>query len=165
MSVKNSKVNPALISAFRVFAGVMLAISLFPIVLELFGVSTRFQRFLGNPFITLIEGALLLVYLSIPWLQEKLGRVYLPLAIGIATLAPMLANFINIGLAGVDELAQARSLAGQWEVIFVLSVPLILVSWQYSFRTVIFYCLALALVDFIFILLIPQQLLALPFFP
>ncbi len=165
MSVKNSRANPALISAFRVFAGVMLIISLVPYTLELFGVATRFQRFLGNPFITLIEGALLLVYLSIPWLQNKLGRIYLPLAIAIATLAPMLANFINLAVAGTDELSQARSLAGQWEVIFVLSVPLILVSWQYSFRTVIFYCLALALVDFIFILLIPPQATIFPFFP
>ncbi len=165
MSVKNSRANPALISAFRVFAGVMVFISLLPFALQLFGVPSRFQRFLGNPYITLIEGALLLVYLSIPWLQIKLGRVYLPLALAIATLAPLVANYLNLNLAGADELAQARSLAGQWEVIFVLSVPLILVSWQYSFRTVIFYCLALALVDIIFILLIPQSVLGLPFFP
>ncbi len=143
----------------------MILISLLPFALQLFGVPSRFQRFLGNPYITLVEGALLLVYLSLPWLQNKLGRVYLPLALAIATLAPMIANYLNINLAGTDDLAQARSLAGQWEMIFVLSVPLILVSWQYSFRSVIFYCLGLALVDIIFILLIPQSLLSLPFVP
>jgi signal transduction histidine kinase len=152
MGVKNSKINPALISAFRVFTWVMLLISLFPLLLQIAGVPSRFVRFLGNPFVTLVEASILLVYLSIPWIQEKLGRIYLPVAIGIATLAPVVSNFLTIDFSQADELAQVRTLAGQWEVIFLLFVPLILVSWQYGFKVVVFYCLGLAVLDLLTIL-------------
>ncbi|HVP21437.1 MAG TPA: sensor histidine kinase [Anaerolineaceae bacterium] len=151
--VKNPQVNPALISAFRVFAGVMLLLGLFPIVSQFFGPPSRFLRFLGNPYVTLIEAAVLLAYLSWPWLQSRLGRLYLPIAIAIATLAPIIANFLGIDFTQADELAQVRSLAGQWQVIFLLFVPLILIAWQYSFRIVVFYCLALAAIDLVLILI------------
>ncbi len=150
-----SQINPALISAFRVFAAVMLLVSLFPLILQLTGVPARFSRFLGNPYVILVEAIILLIFLSIPWIAEKLGRLYLPIAIGIATLAPVISNFLVLDFSQVDELAQTRSLAGQWEVIFLLFVPLILVSWQYGFKIVVFYCLALAVLDLVTILQIP----------
>jgi signal transduction histidine kinase len=150
--VNNRKINPALISAFRVFAWVMLLISLFPLIMQIAGVPSRFVRFLGNPYITLIEAGTLLIYLSFSFFQEKLGRVYLPVAIAIATLAPVVSNFLAIDFSQADELAQVRTLAGQWEVIFLLFVPLILVSWQYGFRVVVFYCLGLAVLDLLTIL-------------
>jgi signal transduction histidine kinase len=151
--VKKSRVNPAVISAFRVFAIVVFVLGLFPFVAQLFGSPSRFLRFMGNPYVTLVEGAILIGYLSWPWLQSKLGRYYLPLAIAIATLAPIIANFLGIDFTQADELTQIRSLAGQWQVIFLLFVPLIVVSWQYSFRIVIFYCLVLAAIDFVLILI------------
>jgi signal transduction histidine kinase len=151
--VKKSQVNPAIVSAFRVFAGVVLVLGLFPFVFQFFGSPARFLRFMGNPYVTLIEAAVLIAYLSWTGLQGKLGRLYLPIAIGIATLAPMIANFLGIDFTQASELAQVRSLAGQWQVIFLLFVPLILISWQYSFRVVVFYCLALAGIDLAFILL------------
>ena len=133
----------------------MLLISLFPLVLQVAGVPSRFSRFLGNPYVILVEATILLIYLSIPWLQDKLGRLYLPVAIAIATLAPVISNFLVIDLSQADELSQVRSLAGQWEVIFLLFVPLILVSWQYGYKVVVYYCLALAVLDLISILPIP----------
>jgi signal transduction histidine kinase len=154
--VKNpQKINPALISAFRVFAAVMLLISLFPLALQVAGVPARFSRFLGNPYVILVEAVILLIYLSIPWLYEKIGRLYLPIAIAIATIAPVMSNYLTLDFFQADELAQTRSVAGQWEVIFLLFVPLILVSWQYGFRIVVFYCLALAVLDVFIILQIP----------
>ena len=150
-----TQINPALISAFRVFAAVMLLVSLFPLILMAAGVPARFSRFLGNPYVILAEAAILLVYLAFPWVNEKLGRLYLPIAIAIATIAPVISNFLAVDFSQADELAQTRSLAGQWEVIFLLFVPLILVSWQYGFRIVVFYCLALAILDLIIILPIP----------
>ena len=131
----------------------MLALGLFPFVFELVGSPSRFFRFMGNPYVTLIEAAVLIGYLSWTALQGKLGRFYLPIAVGIATLAPIIANFLGIDFTQTGDLAQVRSLAGQWQVIFLLFVPLILVSWQYSFRVVVFYCLTLAVMDLAFILI------------
>ncbi len=131
----------------------MLVLGLFPFVFQLFGSPSRFLRFMGNPYVTLIEACILIAYLTWTGLQAKLGRFYLPIALGIATLAPIVANFLGIDFNQADELSQVRSLAGQWQVIFLLFVPLILVSWQYSFRVVVFYCLGLAAIDLVFILL------------
>ena len=131
----------------------MLALGVSPFLMRLAGVPDGFLRFMGNPYITLIASAVLLGYLSWPWLQVKLGRLYLPLALGIATLAPMLASYFGIDFSEPGELLQVRSLAGQWQVIFLLFIPLIFISWQYDFRAVLFYCLALVAVDLTFILI------------
>jgi signal transduction histidine kinase len=149
--MKPSRVNPAIVSAFRVFAIVMLALGIFPFVFQFFGSPSNFLRFMGNPYVTLIAAAVLVIYLSWTWLQDKLGRFYLPIAFGIATLAPIIANYLAFDFTQTGELAQVRSLAGQWQVIFLLFVPLILISWQYNFRVVFFYCLSLVGIDLIFI--------------
>jgi signal transduction histidine kinase len=149
--MKTSRVNPAIVSAFRVFAIVMLTLGLFPFVFQFFGLPSNLLRFMGNPYITLIAAAGLVAYLSWTGLQGRLGRFYLPIAFGIATLAPIIANFLAFDFTQAGDLAQVRSLAGQWQVIFLLFVPLILISWQYSFRVVFFYCLSLVGIDLIFI--------------
>ena len=40
-----------------------------------------------------------------------------------------------------------RSVAGQWQLVIFLLVPLILMSWLYSFRIVVVYSLGLAFID------------------
>ena len=159
--MKTSRVNPAIVSTFRVFAVVMLALGAFPFVFNFFGLPASSLRFMGNPYITLIEGVVLIAYLSWPWLEARLGRLYLPVAFGIATLAPMISNFSGLDLTQAGELAQVRSLAGQWQVIFLLFVPLILIAWQYTFRAIFFYCLALAAIDLAFVFIPPLALGAL----
>ena len=82
-----------------------------------------------------------------PWLQKELGKFYLPIALGIATIAPFVENFLTFNINRFDEVVQIGLLNGQWQLFIFLLVPLILVSWQYSFRIVIAYCIALALFD------------------
>ncbi len=129
----------------------MLALGAFPFVFQFSGSPSTFLRFMGNPYVILIAAAGLVIYLSWTGLQGKLGRFYLPIAFAIATLAPIIANFLAFDFSQAGELAQVRSLAGQWQVIFLLFVPLILISWQYSFRVVLLYCLSLVGIDLVII--------------
>ncbi|RPI20742.1 MAG: sensor histidine kinase, partial [Chloroflexota bacterium] len=112
-----------------------------------FGMGARFERVNLGAWISPVETVLLLGYLSWPWLQKKLGRLYLPLALGVATFSPVIGNVIGLDLPPEGELQLARLGLGQWQLVIVLLMPLILISWQYGFRAVVGYSLATALLD------------------
>jgi signal transduction histidine kinase len=141
--------NPesGLFSVFRLFVGIRLVyfflsllvpiLAPFPILVQL-----PFSEYFG-----IAESTFLLIYLSWPRLHKYLGKWYLPIALGIVTIAPFIENFLNADLNHVNEYMQISLLNNQWQLFIFLLVPLIMVSWQYSFRIVITYCLSLVILD------------------
>lgn len=85
----------------------------------------RFPRQLSNPWYPVVEALFLIAFLSLPWLQRKMGRFFLPVAIMIATLGPIITNAISYEIVGSEEIIMFRSLATQWQLVFMLFVPLI----------------------------------------
>jgi signal transduction histidine kinase len=154
-----------LVSIFRTFMIIRLVWAL----LTLLSVFNR-PKFLPFPWAQVVgvaECLLVLVYLFMPGLEKRLGRWYLPLGLVAATLGPSLENLIflwplplavatahSVDPAFLDELRRMILLAAQVELIFILFVPLILTSWQYSYRIVIYFCLFLAALDVIIAALI-----------
>jgi signal transduction histidine kinase len=97
------------------------------------------------PGLVLLAG--FLGYLSSAALRERLGRLYLPLALAFATLGPLLgsAGALKVRIeagAPTDDLVR-----GAWALIVVLLVPVILVAWQYGFAWVIGYCVLASAAD------------------
>lgn len=140
---------------FRLFVGFRV---LFYVMVQL--------RLLGHPKLTLygwvgiaalLESALLLGYLSWPLLKQKLGRFYLPLGLAIATAGPLLENMAfsatfpsNIipppSFPGFD-FYRTLALANQMQMTLILFIPLILVSSQYSLRSLLGFNLGILLLD------------------
>lgn len=139
--------EPGLLAVFRVYAAAWLIFSLVGVVT--FGIvpGTRLQRLFPYPLLAVVESLFLLGYLSWPWLERKLGSAYLPIALIIATLGPMLEFIYGLNLSVGDELTSVRLLASQWQLALILFVPLIILSWQYNFRVVVGYTLFLAASD------------------
>jgi signal transduction histidine kinase len=91
----------------------------------------------------LVDLAFLFVFLGWPWLQRKMGRIYLPVALLIATAIPIIeAQYLSrlYGTGGLPEF---------WLVFPFLLVPLILTAWQYDLRSVVIFVMGTLLFEFV----------------
>ena len=79
--------------------------------------------------------SLLLGLLYWRWLEDKLGRWYIPLAVAVST-AGLLLEQLHIMRQGIN-----------WQSLPYMVILVILVAWQYDFRSVLFYVLCTALVE------------------
>jgi len=97
-------------------------------------------------YINLFEALFLSAYLSWPWLHRKLKHFYLPFALVISTLIPITSNlfFLETHVSSY----QASFTVRMWQFTPMSFVPLVLVAWQYSFWTVILYCLFAGVLDY-----------------
>jgi signal transduction histidine kinase len=112
----------------------------------------------GIFLLSLFDVTLLFGYLSWGALRESMKTWYLPVGILLATLLPILEQHLVIQNALSGHLDNA-ALIGAWQMVLVLLIPLFIIGWQYSFRTLVLFCLAISLADMIPILLIPRNLL------
>jgi signal transduction histidine kinase len=138
--------DQGLLSILRLFVGIRLIFSVLAyIAFRWFGPRAE----VGQPFpwVSIGESALLLGFLSWVWLGQRLGRFYLPIALGVATLGPVLENFVNIQAQLNNEVTQQRAFTGQWQVVILLVVPVILIAWRYGFRILALYLAFLTAVD------------------
>lgn len=144
--MQSSRLEPNLLNNFRWFALVQLVM----ILINLHVHSSR-GTLPGNStlafVVCLLCIGLLLIYLSIPWLQVHLGAAYLPAALifnvtfSIVTLNFFLSTPLSTHVGGGEERA--------WQSFFYLFVPLVLVAWQYRFRSVVAFCAFMAVLDIV----------------
>jgi signal transduction histidine kinase len=131
--------EPGVLMTFRRFTGARLALFLFALLINLLGAGWPALNNWPALVIMLLDGVLLLVYLSLPQLQSPLKRAYLPIGIIWATVGPMVELYMLFAiLTGTNPERSAFLLLMQ--SILVLFIPLVITAWQYSMRTVILYC-------------------------
>jgi signal transduction histidine kinase len=154
MDTKSSLEN-RLLMIFRALAVIRLFIAIVFLILPRPNIAN-----LGwSQSIVVVEVGLLLIYLVIPGLKNTLGRFYLPIAITWATIIPLLVQ--NLTLYWEFErltrpllshptflvLENTLILSSINQTILVLIVPLIVVAWAYSRKTLFLYCFAIAVFD------------------
>ena len=85
-------------------------------------------------YVNLAINGILFGYLSWSWLENKIHRYYLPLALVAATFLPLFTNLIYLA----DPLESAQeTITRSWFLFPTLIVPLVLIAWQYRFRIVL----------------------------
>ncbi len=154
--------EPGVLPVFRAFIWLRFGFTLFPVLLGLFlymlGVfnpaDVRLPAVSGNKLILqvrlseILAPGLLLLYLYWPRLPEKLGRLFLPLAILIAALEPIINQ--NLFLAFAKEwVLNSENVGSAWSLLPILFAPLVLVAWQYNLRTVLLFVFGTTLLDFL----------------
>jgi signal transduction histidine kinase len=132
-------VEPGVLYTFRLFVTVQLCLTLLGLVGHWL---LSFRA--GSEIITLttfsvIELAVLLAYLSIPGLQRLLRSAYLPVAIIMATVGPVLDPYLQFHMVTRPAPPVLTELI-LWRQIILLMTPLIITSWQYSFRQMVVFC-------------------------
>jgi signal transduction histidine kinase len=149
--MQNESLEPGLLRVFRWYAGLRFALYLLAGLRFLLGpnISERIEidplPYLGW---TLLGMAVLLVYLLLPWLQERMGRAYLPLGIILAASSLILERVFTPGAA-----------IWFWGPDPFFYVLLILVAWLYDFKAVLLFTLGTSGLEVMLNLLFPEQVL------
>jgi signal transduction histidine kinase len=137
-------IEPGLLRIFRWYVAIRLGL----LVLVLW--SNQRNPNLGNPRVPepgiLLFGVLLLLLVS-PQLQRVLGRTFLPVALVLASVAPIVESTANIEARLDAGLAINDALADYWQPFFLLFVPLLLIAWQYRYRSVLFFAITTTFLD------------------
>jgi signal transduction histidine kinase len=90
---------------------------------------------------------ILLMYLSIPWLQKRLAGWYLPIALVFTAIVSLVAQ--DYFLYFQSPFAGGSSEETAWQLFLFLFIPLVLIGWQYDFKSVLTYCIFTAFLDYI----------------
>lgn len=144
--MKERNIEPGLLQVFRIFVLIRLLIIFISLRVQTLIQVRGGRLYLGY---LLIETTLLLIYLIWPWLQKFLGKGYLPLALIYATAAPIFEQSVNTLLRQAGIIQGDTAASGVWGLVILLLVPLILLSWQYSFTTLSIYITGTAVFEWI----------------
>jgi len=142
--MNENRLEPGLLKIFRVFLLLQLAL----IYVNVFAHTAR-GYLQGCPWCAVAFGTgsifLLIIYLSIPWLEHKLGRYYLPIALVFSAIISLVAQ--NFFLYFQAPFSSGTSEETAWQLFLFLFIPLVLIGWQYDFQAIIAFCVFTALLD------------------
>lgn len=129
-------IEPGLLRIFRYFTNVALV---YFAVIWIYGLLTTGSvlAIQVQMLVNLVVYLGLTGYLSWRALEKKLKRFYLPIGLAIATIIPVMSNFIYLidpSQANINNI-----ISRSWLWLPVLLVPLVLIAWQYNFRAVLAY--------------------------
>jgi signal transduction histidine kinase len=146
--MEKTRIEPGLLPMFRFFIGFLGATDL------LVAIGLVMKRGMSHHpavavWFTLIANVSLLIYLSIPWLQRLFGRLYLPLALLGASVIPLFDQFLIFH--SMQEVTPAVYNEFSWQVILFLFFPLVLISWQYNFWSVLAFSFGTFSLDVVFL--------------
>ncbi|MFZ5909556.1 MAG: sensor histidine kinase [Chloroflexota bacterium] len=127
---------------FRWFAVLQLVVILPALASRLFVWQNGQESVLRMMWAGLVTAILLLGYLFWRNLPARMGKVYLPLGLAIATLGPSLGHFYM--LLAPDWQSAPAPLVGAWQLVPLLFVPLVIIAVQYNYHAVTAYCLGTA---------------------
>jgi signal transduction histidine kinase len=145
--MKPARIEPGLLVLFRLF----LVFQLFLIVVNIHVHSSHafiWERPEFPMVFSAVCVAILVGYLSWPWLRGKMGRFYLPVGLVAAALFSLIAHHLFLAIPLSSSLHPGGSAEATWQIFLFLFIPVILASWQYGFGFVMAYCLFTTLVDF-----------------
>jgi len=150
--MKQVRLESGLLMLFRLFAAAQLVLML--INLHVHSARGYLGQDTGLAFIFLVGGTLaLLAYLSLPWPKIRQGPFYLPVALVYSTVFSLLAQYLFL-----TQPSGGGSEESAWQLFLFLCVPLVLVSWQYGFKSIILYCVFTTVLDLVLVRLTKTDL-------
>jgi len=90
---------------------------------------------------------LLALLLFWPAVQRRLGRAFLPVALTVASAAPIIESAATIKGRLDAGLGVNAAFVDYWQPFFLLFVPLLLIAWQYRYRAVLFFAIVTTFLD------------------
>lgn len=142
--MRSATIEPGLLRVFRWYVAVRLVV----LVVVLW--SNQQNPDPANPRIPepgLFLFGILMLLLIVPQVQRMLGRTFLPIALILASLAPIVETSANIEIRLDAGLGVNDAMADFPLSFFLLFVPLLLISWQYRYRVVLVFVVATTVLD------------------
>ena len=132
-------IEPGLLAAFRMLMAIPLVVGTLALIVNLSvrlihpepGFVPPIPR--GPVVIFMISQALTLAYLCVPCLQKRLGIMFLPIALVLATMGEILL-YSTVTLGDFSRYAVDEVMNKGGGSLYFLIIPLVLIGWQYGFR-------------------------------
>lgn len=141
-SMEERPLEPGLLPIFKLYIAMRLGVILSSGIVYLVWYKSYLRiDIIPYAILFIVDIIFLFVFLGWPWLQRKLGRIHLPIALTFATAIPI------VEAQSLSDLYGAESLPEFWLVFPFLLVPLILTAWQYRFRYVLVFILGTWLLE------------------
>lgn len=140
--IQRREIEPGLLSIFRLYTLVRLVVMPVLAGFYYFRFPLRLDpALLGILVLFVIDVVGLLLLLTVHWLQQHLGRYFLPLALVASGALPL------IEVRTVVTAYASSGMPDFWLVFPFEVIPLILTAWQYNFRVVLWYVGGLGLLE------------------
>jgi signal transduction histidine kinase len=146
MNSKPMQIEPGLLSVFRLYAGARLVLLILSQIIQLTDPKQPFPRY---PIFGILSSTFLLAYLAPLWLRRHMGKLYLPVALFVASVEPILGRHMAVLLRMLDNYTGDAALTDSGQVLLLLSVPLILISTQYRFWTMVSFCVGTGILEIV----------------
>lgn len=114
-----------------------------------FGMPWEFDRFYDYVLFNFSVATFMMVYLWWGRIRRALGNAYLPVALVIASLSPLIGDTIKFREIYQFVSMDARVLVEAWQSALLLFVPMIIMAWQYGITLVILFCSITMFIDLI----------------
>ena len=142
--MRSSAIEPGLLRIFRWFVAIRLGLLALVLWSNQQNADPANPRF---PEAGIFFYGILLLLLVSPQAKRVLGRTFLPVALVIASLAPIVEGAVNVEGRLDAGLGLNEALADYWQPFFLLFVPLLLIAWQYRYRSVLVFSVATTILD------------------
>lgn len=142
--MRSSTIEPGLLRVFRWYVAVRLGL------LVLVAWSNQQNPNPANPRFPeagILFFGILLLLITWPRAQQAMGRAFLPVALVLASIAPIAESAANVEGRLAAGMGINDALADYWMPFVLLFVPLLLTAWQYRYRVVLFFAGATTLLD------------------
>ncbi|MHB1296363.1 MAG: sensor histidine kinase [Anaerolineae bacterium] len=148
--MKRDTLEPGLLNVLGLYFQARLAIVLVSAGVYVFEYGLTAEPSLAPYVVLFLADLLCLASLTYwTWLQQRLGRAYLPVTLVLATAIPIVEGRFLYGLYAFT------SSSGLWLVFPFLSIPLILVAWQYHYREVVIFSWSTTLFELAVLMFVP----------
>jgi signal transduction histidine kinase len=144
--MKRTALEPGLLQALRMYvlvAAVMLAFT-WRVFSPMLGVDPD-SDFLIRPNLPVL--IFLAIYTFVPWWQERMGRAFLPTALGLFALQGMLGNYISLLWSVPPDVRELGALAFMLRLWVNIQFIVFFVAWQYDLFSVTVTGVGLSLLD------------------
>lgn len=150
------RIEPGLLRIFRYFTAVSAFYFAILWVFNVFsaGINESFKFTLWGNFIVYLG---IFLYISSSRLEKSLKSFYLPLALTIFTLSPIVGNIVY--LVDPHQTNINLIISQSWLWLPILFLPVVLIAWQYNFKAVLAFIVITNGLELIVLLVIVGKLM------
>ncbi|RMF81172.1 MAG: sensor histidine kinase [Chloroflexi bacterium] len=136
--MKRAQIEPGLLSIFRLTNAIRLALLSLALLAQ---ITDPQESVTPLVFFGALNAAFVMVYLYIGWLRRRMGRLYLPFGIFVVSVGAIMEQWLNM-VWRIDIGTPSEMVFQEEGYLFILLfVPLLIVSAQYNFKTMLAFTL------------------------
>jgi signal transduction histidine kinase len=105
--------------------------------------------------LNMASNLVLLIYLSIPWLEQNLKKLYLPIALVLYTGITVFSNLFFFLEPDADI---SSIISRSWTLVPILLVPLVIIAWQYRFAYVLLFTVLTNAIELVILVFMVKEI-------